>query len=138
MWPTYYTTDTGGFGMFSVHGTPKKTYHAFRAFRRLLETPLRVAATGDQPDHMAIGAGIGRDRSAVGILISHDRNADEPIRLTIDHRPWSGSTKIEVFTLDATHNLDRTRAVQQDAPEPVILDGANALSVWLVTLKPDR
>ena len=42
----FYTGDTGCWGLFNVFGVPKKTYHAFRAFKALVDHPARLAVDG--------------------------------------------------------------------------------------------
>ena len=44
----FYTGDNGCWGLFNVFGVPKKTYHAFRAFKALVDHPNRRGGRGWQ------------------------------------------------------------------------------------------
>jgi len=50
----YYTADNFLLGMFNFYGVPSKTYHAFRAFKILVDHPSRVAADGSKPGNFLI------------------------------------------------------------------------------------
>ena len=100
----YFAADTGEFGLFDRYGSPHKSYYAFKAFRALLDTPLRLDATSDMPD-LAVAAGTNRARDAVAALVVR-RGGDAPATtLRLQNLPWAGATVYEVVTVDAGHDL---------------------------------
>jgi hypothetical protein len=93
----YYSADSKGFGLFTPHGVPKKTYHAFRAFAMLLETPMRVDATaGDLP----VCAGVNEAGDLLTVLVSNPSAVGHSVEVEAD----------EVWLLDAAHDLERIAA----------------------------
>lgn len=125
----YYMSDNHGFGLFTQHGVPKKTFHAMKAFRRLLETPLRVAVRGGCPEGLALCAGTDRYRSRLCILVGNlrgcpsgtpvdDRVDDrpggraaplEPIRISVPLLPWRGGSEYEILVVDGSRDLEKVR-----------------------------
>jgi hypothetical protein len=105
----FYRADTGGFGLFTCDAVPKKVFHAFRAFRLLLDTPVRLAAGGAQPGRLAICAGTNRDRSELHILVSNFRSDATRLETRVAKLPWDGPTRCETFLLDEVHDLTRAR-----------------------------
>ncbi|MBN1419440.1 MAG: hypothetical protein JXP34_11730 [Planctomycetes bacterium] len=105
----FYRSDAGGFGLFTPHGVPTKAFHAFRAFRRLLDTPLRLACRGAEPGRLAVCAGTNAARTEIGILIGRLGSASDPVRLSIQNLPGSGSARFEVFVIDAKRDLEKVR-----------------------------
>jgi len=136
----YYSNINHGFGLFSLHGRPHKSYFALKAFARLLDTPQRVYAAGGRPDQLAICAGLNRDKTAVGVLIANFRGTPlEPLRLTVRGLPWQGPARFELAVVDAAHGLDVVRTGALPA-EPLDLSAdLKAPAVGLITLsKGDR
>lgn len=101
-----FTGDSGPFGLFTQHGEPKPTFHAVKAFRRLLETPLRLHTTGGEGSRIYLAAGINAEKSEIIILISHNRTDESRIDLSIDNLPWP-SARIEDRRLNAQQSLDQ-------------------------------
>lgn len=108
----YYTTEIQGFGMFSFHGLPKKTFYAFKAFKELLGTPERVGTSGAKAGQTAICAGLNGAKTEAGILVSNFRADDGKFQVSADGLPWPSGATAEVFVVDATHNLERVRTEQ--------------------------
>jgi hypothetical protein len=119
----FYAGDTNLFGLFNVYGAPRKTFFAFRAFRCLLDAPIRLEATGGEPGALAVAAGASADRSAVTILAANLRSDRDAVRLVVRGVPWQGPGRVEARRLDADHDLD---------PIPVEPDGE---SRWIVPLR---
>jgi len=105
----YYTADAQGFGLFSTHGSPKTSFHAFKAFRILLDTPLRVEAGGGEVGRLAICAGLNRDKNCAGILIANHRSAREKTGLSLSGIPWTTATSAEFLLVDSKHQLASVR-----------------------------
>ena len=106
--------DGGGFGLFYDDGRFKKTAYAYLAHRMLLETPLRLAASGSDTQGYAVLAGKSADREAslcderaVTILVSDVQSDRGGYTLTVDHLPWGAEQAFvyDRYLLDATHDL---------------------------------
>ena len=65
----YYSGDTKSFGLFNPYGVPKKTFHAFRAFTMLLETPERVSVAGADVEGLTACAGVDREKGTATLMV---------------------------------------------------------------------
>ena len=126
----FYTGDTGCWGLFNVFGTPKKTYHAFRAFKALVDHPARVMTSGDKPGELNAMAGLSTDRRELAIVVSNFKSADRRIELALQNLPWTGPSTSELLVLDQERNLELVRKVEhpdgaikivQELPAPGVL-----------------
>jgi len=106
----YYRGDANPFGLFNWHGVPKKTYHAMRAFRMLLATPLRVKASGGREGHLAVCAGTSKSRMAATVLIANFRHPTRTLDLRIASVPWQGEARWELLRLDSGKDLTPIRS----------------------------
>lgn len=97
----------GGLGMLSPEGFYYKPAYSFLAFRRLLETPQRLTASGSDTDGYAMLAGRADDGQAVQILISDCASNYTGFDLTVTNLPWDSAQpyRYERYLLDETHNL---------------------------------
>ena len=131
----YFTADNQPLGLFSLHGVPHKTFHAFKAFHTLLDTPVRLPITGPAAG-LAACAGTDEKRSAVQVLVANP--TAEPVRceITFGALPWRAA-RGEVLLLDGEHDLSAKSAVTVDADAPVTIE-LTARSVCLVTVRPAR
>lgn len=77
-------------------GQPKICAYAFLAWKRLLDAPHRVAATGSDQQGYNIIAGKDADGRHVRILISDFQSGYDSFRLEISNLPWDDATP---FTL---------------------------------------
>jgi len=111
----YYRGDANPFGLFNWHGVPKKTYHAMRAFRMLLDTPLRVEASGGREGRLAVCAGMNEGRTAVTVLIANFRHSARTLRLRVSSPPWQGAARWEMLRLDPGKDLSPIRSGQSPA-----------------------
>ncbi len=103
-----FSGDSGPFGLFTQHGEPKKTYHAVRAFRQLLDTPQRVSATGSVAGEINVVAGMTQHKTEVALMISNYRSSSTTFTVSLKNRPWPGKTSVQLFLLDTQHDLDST------------------------------
>ncbi|HYW80914.1 MAG TPA: hypothetical protein VE890_15135, partial [Thermoguttaceae bacterium] len=101
-----YAGDTNPFSMFSRHGVPKKTFYAMRAFRLLLNTPVRVATSGSHPGQSAVCAGVDQERNCVTVLVANYRADDTQFDVIVDAVPWKSSTAWKTWRVDATRDLE--------------------------------
>jgi hypothetical protein len=106
----YYSAEVQGFGMFNYHGTPKKTFYAFKAFKKLLDTPLRVSVSGEKPGKLNLLAGTNAEKSAVQVLINHFLPECDELKFKPANFPWNGETRYELLSVDAQHDLTRVHS----------------------------
>ena len=135
----YFRADAGDFGLFSAHGTPRKPFYAFKAFRMLLDTPRRVAVEGIvDRSRLVACAGINDDGTVVQILASNYNSPSKRVRLTFADLPWKGPTRCEVFVLDASRDLtpaqDETDMMGEPGKPIVVEVGLTAPTVSVVRL----
>lgn len=124
--------ELGGFGLFSEHGAPQKNYHALRAFRRLLDTPQRVAAQGAVTGQLALEAGLNAAGSEASVLLSNLAHSQSEYRLVVSNLPWSGPTVVETRLLDATHDFTVSGSATNASSSAVIpLTLRNPAIAWV-------
>lgn len=103
----FYSGDTLRWSFIDRNGAPKKSYFAFKAFRRILDTPRRVAAQGDDREKgLAVLAGLSADNSRAGILISNHEAPCQTYQILIRGLPWHGGTVCTRYDVDEKHDLD--------------------------------
>ena len=102
----YYAGDTKPFGLFDELGAPRKPFHAFRAFRSLLDTPLRVETrSGD--GELAACAGLSRDGDRASVLLARFRvGPRRATRVRLENLPWTGASRWEVLVIDREKDLE--------------------------------
>lgn len=130
----FYSGETNQFGLFTRHGVPKKTFYAMKAFRMLLETPLRVKTTGSRPGQAAACAGISRTAARLTVLVSNFRLAARRLTLRAGSLPWKGPTSWELLRLDARDSLKRTRSGSAAAGKVLIEAACEAPCVLVIRL----
>jgi hypothetical protein len=130
----YYTADFQDFGLFTRHGVPKKTFYAFKAFKALLDTPMRVEARGGESGRLAVAAGMARDKASATILVSNLRSAQDKIALAVKNLPWPGPIVYEVFILDAARDLEKVRGAAMPAGDLALSEDLKAPGLCLIRL----
>ncbi|MFQ6059659.1 MAG: hypothetical protein ACE5MB_12350, partial [Anaerolineae bacterium] len=105
----------GGLGMFTWEGFYTKPAYSFLAFRRLLETPQRLAIEGPGV-YKPFLAGRDEDGRTVQLLISNYASEYTSFDLTVTNLPWGAGQpyRYERYLLDETHNL--TLVESSDVP----------------------
>ncbi len=95
----FYSADNQPFGLFSLHGAPKKTFEAFRMFCTMLSTPDRVANSGTASPGVwrLSGVGVNGDRAAVLIArpSKSSQAGSDRLTVTLANLPWDGPTRVE-------------------------------------------
>lgn len=99
----FYAGDTNPFGLFTRHGVPRKTYHAFRAFRSLLDTPVRLKVAGTQGGRITVVAGTDRGRGELTVLVV---SPGQDVEVEVDGMGRDREADYEVRLVDAAHDLD--------------------------------
>ena len=134
----YYTGEIQGFGLFSFHGVPRKPYHTFRAFRELLDTPVRVATAAGGPGRITLGAGRSADGKSASVLAANFNSPDTSLSLDLQRLPWDGPTGMEVFRVDADHDLAPVQKGELEPGRKLVVPDLKAPSVALIKLRPAR
>jgi hypothetical protein len=130
----YYSADNQAFGLFTLHGAPKKTFYAMKAFRALLECPRRVEVNSPAEAFVFAGLATGNDRAA--LLLSQPGFVERTWTVELRGLPWPGPTIVEVSRLDETHDLERVQTKRlSTAPAILTLEGRPP-AVTLVELRP--
>jgi hypothetical protein len=130
----YFSANTQGFGLFTTHGAPRKVFHAFKAFRMLLDTPIRLEARSSSASLTGC-AGKNDANSEIGILVSNRDPADNTIHLTVSNLPWPEGAQYRIFIVDQTHDLQLIAEGRMEARLPLVLQ---APGVCLVKFTPAR
>lgn len=105
----YYWALNGLWGFLDNEGAPRKNFHAFKAFRTLLDTPHRVKSTVTPADRgYALLAGVA-DTHQAGILLVNFRAREAGFSLTITDWPWEGRAVCKLHLLDYDRNLTLIR-----------------------------
>jgi len=132
----YYSADNQPFGLFTLHGTPKKTFYAFRAFRAMLETPIRVGA--DEPYAGGTwwmgGLNVARNKSAILVAIPKGAKSIETLR--VSGLPWTSPTFVEVHVMNSEHDFALDSAERRAGANFLLSLKLAVPSVALVRLKP--
>ena len=134
----FYAAEVQGFGLFSIHGVPKKTFYAMKAFKLLTDTPARVAAEGGQSPGVVVAAGLSRDKSQLRVLVSNYRSADGSVKLTVNNLPWTGPAVCEAYLVDGQHDLAKVREEQFAGNRFTWSAAMPAPSVYLVQLRKSQ
>lgn len=133
---TFYRGDTWEWGgLFNRNGIPRKAYYAFKAFRMLLNTPIRVFCNGSNEKGLAVIAGLSEVSRTATILISNfDHHEFNSYDIRIKDLPWEGQTRYEVYILDSNYNLEPVKNEESNSPSFSILEDVEVPSVCLIRL----
>lgn len=134
----YYSGDNSPFGLFTEHGAAKKTFFVMKAFRQFLDTPQRLAISGELSDGKVAAAGMNAEKKTLAVVISNTKNSPGEMAVTLTHVPWQQSGRCEIYCVDEDHDLEKIREVNT-----AIQDGtlkircpAPAHSVLLIKIFP--
>ena len=103
----YFSAEAQGMGLFSVHGKPLKTFHAFRAFRELARLR-RLPITGPLPNGVTALAAVAADSAAVLVLLARYTGEGGSIAVTL-RAPWAEKTTFDVIGVDKERDFDRLK-----------------------------
>lgn len=134
----FFIGDTVGWGFVDRYGAPKKTFHAFKAFRRLLDTPVRVSATGSNLEQgFAVLAGLASDKSRANVLISNYRADFKVYEIHVRNLPWSRETVVTRVMVDQAHDLEAVATDRFASGGTLVISAPGAASsVCLLELAP--
>ena len=103
----YYAGDTKPFGLFDELGAPRKPFHVFRAFRSLLETPVRVEARVQGAEDLAACAGLSKDGASASVFLARFRaGARRASRVRLENLPWTGGSRWEVLVVEREKDFE--------------------------------
>lgn len=115
----YYTGEIQGFGLFDFQGTPKKTFHAFRAFHELTTTPHRLGLSLSTAPTLFAVAGRNADRSRATLLLSSTRAGRDPVTVRTRGLGEGRFHAWEALVIDGQGDLDRRAGGDLRGPDPV-------------------
>jgi len=101
-------TNIGGFGVFTQHGVPKKSYYAIKAFNELFKSPIRLFAEGGAKNTCSVAAGTNEDRSEITVLIGNLQSGASKTTVILNAFPWEGQADFELYRIDKTHPFEKT------------------------------
>ena len=101
----FYSGDTKGFGLFNPHGVPKKTFHAFRAFTMLLETPERVEVTDGDAEGLTAYAGINREKGTATLIVVNSAATTRHVEVAIEGAGADGPRAFNVLSVGEKNDV---------------------------------
>lgn len=131
----YYTGEIQGFGLFTFHGTPRRTYHAFKAFRQLLDCPIRVVTPATEPGRLNLCAGRNENGTAAAILVANFNTPDKSLAVTCSGLPWPGTSELEILRLDERISLQTIRRGLLEHGQAIAVDDFEAPALLLIKLR---
>jgi hypothetical protein len=135
---TSYSGTTFMWGLFTSSGAPQKAYYAFLAFRRLLDSPDRLAlARPSSPDLSAL-AGISEDRKQIRILLANLGPKNAAFTLHLENLPWQGASRFARQAVNAHSDLQTAESGQVPGPHPTLHLEVDGPGVSLITLEAPR
>jgi hypothetical protein len=132
----FYTAEIQAFGMFTFDGVPKKTFYAFKAFREMLDAPLRAETTGAVSGQLALLSGLNPKQNQAKILISKFLFPEDRLTVRTRNLPWPGPTRIEVLAVDSARNLETIQTKEDSAGLCEISLDKTKPAVLLLRLNP--
>jgi xylan 1,4-beta-xylosidase len=132
---TFYSGTTFMWGMFTSSGAPQKPYYAFLAFRRMLDSPVRLElAQGASPSVRAL-AGISEDGRTVRILMSNPSKDSRIVQVQLKDLPWTGPSQYEEQVVNDRYDL-QTVGGTRTFSSSMLRENLTEQSVVLLTLRP--
>jgi hypothetical protein len=130
---TYYSGTTLMWGMFTSSGAPQKPYYAFLAFRRLLDTPRRVAVQSTANPDLKTLAGLSEDGKLLRVLISYTGHGAKDYQFEFKNLPWRAARCREQI-VDDQRDLAGDRTVRLEGANAVLHEQIKGPSVTLLSI----
>jgi hypothetical protein len=117
-------------------GEPMICGYAFLAWKKLIQAPVRVAATGSDKNGYNIVAGKDAASEKVRILISDYQSDQNAFQLHVANLPWEAETNFQVtrFLLDEEHNLTVVEDLTEKGREFQLERPFKAASVCMIEI----
>jgi len=133
---TFYRGDTWYWGgLFDQDGVPRKAYYAFKAFRMLLDTPIRVSCNDSSDKSLAVIAGLSEDNRQATILISNYGSEFNSYNITFTSWPWrERQIAYQIYMLDHTYDLELVNHGKINSKSSLTLEAVDSPSVCLICL----
>ena len=128
--------ELGGFGIFTEHGVPLKSYQALRAFQGLVETPRRVQTRGAVSGKLAFAAGLSTDGREASLLVSNLTDPRPAIALNWKGFSWTGGVTAEIRTIDARTDYVEVRTEPIAGENATLHLALKAPAIALIRLRP--
>ena len=125
-------------GLFDEFGVPRKPYFTFKAFKSLLGTPERIAASGSDKDGFAVIAGLSKDKSEAAVLISNFGTPYNHYDIALRGLPWKSAFTFEEYLVDSSHDLDLIKSEKLSPGTVTIVEDVETPSVCLIRLRSAR
>jgi xylan 1,4-beta-xylosidase len=132
---TYYSGTTLMWGMFTSSGAPQKPYYAFLAFRRMLDTPNRVAVDLAPETAVKALAGISEDKRTVRILMTNPSTSPQTVQIKLQDLPWRGASIYEQQLVNDRKDLQSVGGPKTSS-SPMFKQDVEGQSVVLLTIRP--
>jgi xylan 1,4-beta-xylosidase len=121
----YYTAWAGFWGLVDECGKPRKNFYAFKAFRGMLDTPVRAKCTvNDAATGYSLMAGKAEDGSKASMMLANFRGRAAHYKLRVANWPWEGKAVCKVYLID----YDRTFSL---VAEKHLVAGRNVLELCI-------
>ncbi len=134
-----YTADISTYGLHDQCGARQTNWYAVKAFRQMLDTPVRCVASGSDDTHgQAVLAGVNSEGTQAQLLLVNYVNTGA-VSCTVEAArwPWKGPAVASVFTIDGSHQLACTERVLLHPPASTLRMDLPEATVLLVQLRPD-
>jgi hypothetical protein len=132
----FFHGELGGFGIFTEHGVPQKTYQSLRAFQSLVETPKRLETRGAIAGKLAFAAGLSTERREATMLISNFADPRTEMVIHSKNFPWTGGVTAEIRIIDATSDFSNARTKSLTAENTTLRLPLKAPAIALIRLRP--
>ena len=133
---TFFSGTTFMWGLFTSSGAPQKAYYSFLAFRRMLDSPERIAVEPGSPSNFSVLAGLSENRNAIRILLSNVALQPRTVELDLVNLPWKGRTRCERRRIAAAADFETMEARELSPAGPSVTEVLDGPSVTLLTLTP--
>ena len=112
----FYHAIVGLYGVLDVYGHKTKVFYALKAFRNLLDTPVRVMSEGGRIETgLAVLAGKSEDGKLVRLLASNFQHASGVTTVDFRQLTWRSSSTCRIYMLDAHCDLEIVQTMNQPA-----------------------
>jgi xylan 1,4-beta-xylosidase len=132
---TFYSGTTLMWGLFTSSGAPQKPYYAFLAFRRVLDTPNRLAVDLAPEGTVKVLAGMSEDKRTVRILMTNPSKISQTVQIKLQGLPWKGPSNYEQQLVSDRYDLQSVEGTKTSSSSTFKQDVAGQ-SVVLLTIRP--
>ncbi len=134
-----YTADISTYGLYDQCGAPQTNWYAVKAFRQMLDTPIRSLAIGSNESlGHAVLAGVNEQGTlAQVLLVNYIHTGPVPCTLRVSGWPWTGTAVASVYAVDHSHRLTSTGCHQLNPADGALLINVPEATVLLIQFRPE-